>query len=102
MATTTSTESLGHSACRLMPEKKSLPGRVALLLAGAVLLALVIVFVQGREPANTGEPWKEFSGAKALAHVQALVDLGPRPAGSEAIKNPVPTSRKNSSALAGK
>ena len=86
MATTTSTESLGHSACRLMPEKKSLPGRVALLLAGAVLLALVIVFVEGREPANTGEPWKEFSGAKALAHVQALVDLGPRPAGSEAIK----------------
>ncbi|MGB8340880.1 MAG: M28 family peptidase [Chthoniobacterales bacterium] len=83
---TTSTESLGRSACHPMPEKKSLLRRVALLLVGAVLLALVIVFVQGREPAATAEPWKEFSGTKALAHVQALVDLGPRPAGSEAIK----------------
>ena len=29
--------------------------------------------------------WEEFSGEKALAHVQRLVDLGPHPAGSEAI-----------------
>lgn len=29
--------------------------------------------------------WNEFSGEKALAHVQALVDLGPRPPGSDAI-----------------
>jgi len=29
--------------------------------------------------------WTEFSGEKALAHVQALVDLGPRPPGSDAI-----------------
>ena len=29
--------------------------------------------------------WNEFSGDKALAHVQALVDLGPRPPGSDAI-----------------
>jgi glutaminyl-peptide cyclotransferase len=29
--------------------------------------------------------WNEFSGDKALAHVQALVDLGPRPSGSDAI-----------------
>ena len=29
--------------------------------------------------------WTEVSGAEALAHVQKLVDLGPRPAGSEAI-----------------
>ena len=29
--------------------------------------------------------WTEFSGDKALAHVQALVDLGPRPPGSDAI-----------------
>jgi glutaminyl-peptide cyclotransferase len=86
MATTTSTESLGRSACHRMPEKKSLLGRAALLLAGAALLALVIAFVEGRKPVATGEPWKEFSGTRALAHVQALVDLGPRPAGSEAIK----------------
>lgn len=30
--------------------------------------------------------WEDFSGEKALAHVQAMVDLGPRPAGSEAIE----------------
>lgn len=30
--------------------------------------------------------WLEFSGEKALAHVQQLVDLGPRPAGSEALE----------------
>jgi glutaminyl-peptide cyclotransferase len=30
--------------------------------------------------------WEEFSGEKALTHVQRLVDLGPRPPGSEAIK----------------
>jgi len=29
--------------------------------------------------------WSEFSGEKALNHVQSLVDLGPRPAGSDAI-----------------
>jgi glutaminyl-peptide cyclotransferase len=30
--------------------------------------------------------WEDFSGDKALAHVQAMVDLGPRPPGSEAIE----------------
>ena len=32
------------------------------------------------------ELWKEVSGEKAMAHVQALVDLGPRPPGSDAIE----------------
>lgn len=30
--------------------------------------------------------WEEFSGENALAHVQAMVDLGPRPPGTEAIE----------------
>jgi len=30
--------------------------------------------------------WEEFSGEKALAHVQRLVDLGPRTPGSEAVE----------------
>src|SRR4029453_17495635 len=30
--------------------------------------------------------WEEFSGEKALAHVQRLVDFGPRPSGSESIE----------------
>jgi glutaminyl-peptide cyclotransferase len=30
--------------------------------------------------------WEDFSGDKALAHVQAMVDLGPRPPGTDAIE----------------
>ena len=30
--------------------------------------------------------WEEFSGQKAFAHVQQLVDFGPRPAGSDALE----------------
>src|ERR1700740_911884 len=30
--------------------------------------------------------WEEFSGERALAHVQHLVDLGPRPPESNAIE----------------
>ncbi len=30
--------------------------------------------------------WEEFSGEKAFAHVQRLVDFGPRPAGSDALE----------------
>ena len=35
---------------------------------------------------NPGKPWQEFSGEKALSHVQKLVALGPRPPGSPAIE----------------
>jgi glutaminyl-peptide cyclotransferase len=55
------------------------------LLALALLLLLVFVFVRPRRQAF-GEPWLEFSGEKALAHVQDLVDFGPRPPESAAIK----------------
>src|SRR5213080_1625088 len=36
--------------------------------------------------ANSPNIWEEFSGEKAFAHVQRLVDFGPRPAGSKAIE----------------
>jgi glutaminyl-peptide cyclotransferase len=35
---------------------------------------------------SQGKLWEEFSGEKAFAHVQRLVDLGPRPPGSDAIE----------------
>jgi glutaminyl-peptide cyclotransferase len=35
---------------------------------------------------DPGKPWQEFSGGKALVHVQKLVSLGPRPPGSLAIE----------------
>jgi len=39
------------------------------------------------EPSRAAERkmWDEFSGEKAFAHVQRLIDLGPHPAGSNAI-----------------
>jgi Zn-dependent M28 family amino/carboxypeptidase len=51
-----------------------------------LLLALTwIVFVHESGGADA-KIWEEFSGEKALAHVQQLVDLGPHPGGSEAIE----------------
>ena len=54
------------------------------------LCALVIAFgfVSARAAASqtSQKTWEEFSGEKALAHVQRLVDFGPRPPGSEAIE----------------
>lgn len=54
----------------------------------AALFALV-----GCDRANTAAQrsdqrkiWEDFSGEKALAHVQTMVDFGPRPPGSEAIE----------------
>lgn len=44
-----------------------------------------IAFVHQSCAAET-KIWQGFSGEKALAHVQRLVDLGPRPAGSEALQ----------------
>ncbi len=35
---------------------------------------------------NQKKIWEDFSGEKALAHVQAMVDFGPRPPGTEAIE----------------
>src|SRR5204863_4263978 len=35
---------------------------------------------------ETPKIWEEFSGEKAFAHIQRLVDFGPRPAGSTAIE----------------
>jgi Zn-dependent M28 family amino/carboxypeptidase len=37
-------------------------------------------------PAAEAKIWDEFSGEKAFSHVQRLVDLGPRPAGSNALE----------------
>lgn len=52
------------------------------------LAACAILFCPACSKAeeSKGEPWKEFSGANALQHVQHLVDLGPRPPGSEALE----------------
>ena len=49
---------------------------------------LFLILFSGIAPTRSTETkiWEEFSGEKALAHVQRLVDLGPHPAGSDAIE----------------
>lgn len=47
------------------------------------MICLLLVNSCAKAPAR--KIWIEFSGEKALTHVQALVDLGPRPPGSDAI-----------------
>ena len=53
-------------------------------------LFIVLFVVSTLSAESPGTPqmkiWEEFSGEKALAHVQRLVDLGPRPPGSGAIE----------------
>jgi glutaminyl-peptide cyclotransferase len=57
----------------------------------AVLVAFVILAAcdrgsSGVAAADQKKIWEDFSGDRALAHVQAMVDFGPRPPGSEAIE----------------
>jgi hypothetical protein len=57
---------------------------VSALAAGAVFLALPMAL--GASAKTPGKIAEQFSGQKALAHVQHLVDLGPRPPASDAIE----------------
>jgi hypothetical protein len=55
-------------------------------LQSAAILLVASFFLMNSSRASEAKIWEEFSGEKALAHVQRLVDLGPRPGGSEAIE----------------
>ena len=71
-------------AYRPMPNERPRLPRGSLFLR---IIGLVILSLTGCKPVSSkGKPWQEFSGARALAHVQALVALGPRPPESDAIK----------------
>ena len=52
------------------------------------LLVIVCVSVVCADASHAAETkiWQEISGEKAFAHIQRLVDFGPRPSGSEAIE----------------
>jgi len=60
----------------------------SLLQYSNTLLLLLVFFFACGESSRAAEAkiWEEFSGEKALAHVQRLVDLGPHPGGSDAIE----------------
>ncbi|MGB9474597.1 MAG: M28 family peptidase [Candidatus Udaeobacter sp.] len=51
-----------------------------------LLVALASIIYPDTLLAAQTKTWEEFSGEKALAHVQRLVDFGPRPSGSDAIE----------------
>jgi hypothetical protein len=74
MAVTISNASSALSACR----------------SSSAVAILALAFLFGCERAKTqSQPrkiWEDFSGDKALAHVQAMVNLGPRPPGTDAIE----------------
>src|SRR5438552_6836583 len=55
-------------------------------LASLVSVFLALTLGADSQRAAQTRIWEEVSGEKALAHVQRLVDLGPRPPGSEAIE----------------
>jgi glutaminyl-peptide cyclotransferase len=55
-------------------------------VATRFLWALPIACFATAAAADSGPLWEKFSGTKALGYVQSLVDLGPRPAGSEALE----------------
>ncbi len=65
------------------------------LVAGALLLLAVFLYFRSPRRESYGQPWLEFSGEKALEHVQALVDLGPRPPESAALKKAQTYIREN-------
>jgi glutaminyl-peptide cyclotransferase len=51
-----------------------------------VIVFAVIVCAGASRAAEAPKVWEEFSGEKAFAQVQRLVDFGPRPAGSKALE----------------
>ena len=57
-------------------------GRAIAFAARVLPFFFAILATKGSGP----NIWEEFSGEKAFAHVQRLVDFGPRPAGSKAIE----------------
>src|SRR6476619_6973109 len=55
-------------------------------LSRALFLATVAILSGQGCSLRSAPLWENFSGEKAFAHVRHLVDLGPRPAGSEALE----------------
>lgn len=56
----------------------------------SLLLLLLIIVLAGLTVSmlfrNSGRDTQQFSGDRAFSHVKAIVELGPRPSGSEALK----------------
>src|SRR5688500_18044762 len=86
MATMTCNASSALSDCRRTRHR-----RIVALFRLAPIVAVGLLAACDRAstepPQNARQKiWEDFSGEKALAHVQAMVDFGPRPAGSVVIE----------------
>lgn len=80
MATTIFSASSASWACRTLNKTFAV-----VLLAAALLAACDRAKTESQQTAHK-KIWEDFSGEKALAHVQAMVDFGPRPPGTGAIE----------------
>jgi glutaminyl-peptide cyclotransferase len=76
MATTIFSVSSAPLACRTLT-KTFVAGLLAAVAVGAC---------DHRSAQAQKKTWEDFSGDKTLAHVQAMVDFGPRPPGTDAIE----------------
>src|SRR6201987_1961640 len=56
------------------------------ILSRALFFATFAILSSQGCSLRSAPPWENVSGEKAFAHVQHLVDLGHRPAGSEALE----------------
>jgi len=64
-----------------MPARRKTPALISFLF-----FALAACDGSNKAEVAGSKLWEEFSGENALRHVQALVDCGPRPPGSEALE----------------
>ena len=69
---------------------RSIPEASRRLLTAVLPAALLLVLGTGCGPSGSAmadsKLWQEFSGARAFAHVEKVVALGPRPSGSETLE----------------
>lgn len=72
--------------CRTPIQHRSITALHRNALQRAAILFLISLLPTGPSTAREMKIWQEFSGEKALAHVQRLVDFGPHPVGSDAIE----------------
>src|SRR5205823_12248795 len=77
-----------RNVCNSHRDQRSRLQRRPHLFALASSVSVFLGLTLGADSQRAAQPkiWEEVSGDKALAHVQRLVDLGPRPPGSEAIE----------------
>ena len=78
-------EIVGRPCQTPIPEYRLITAFHRNVLQIALILFSVLIGQAGSLRAIAPRIWDEFSGEKALAHVQRLVDFGPRPAGSKSL-----------------